>query len=555
MLKSVVNWVRNRLVTQGVLRNFILEEQRLEISKDGKINLASERLEQDEESFWPKFYLVSDKQHVSLKEFYSLLDIHLFGISFRNASVRFAKRIKSIFNPSYRQALSTAIKNRLALLSEDFNPEQFWKKYPELLNHSQGVEKLVQTAVDEALTKYQREMLSEVSTMTSDLVGNIVKTTMQEIEETFIRTATENNKLGNEDAYPDGVKFVFNRNQTRVIVFEQKPGVFPILYVDAVRNSAEYGRAKPLNRYRLSFPYIIFVIVMSGNRLESIYVAYSTRTLEKLDQKLVRCNLPNINYGRLCIGKMPEFKTVYDLVKSVQSAFFGNEFNRDWVSNYYPIRYNNRKYDTFDAWQELSKQNPNFALDALWDKEDSLKDFIIRATAKPKFFGPKAASNEEFLQLVTKMEARVTNALNVELPKYLLDNVQARGKYRRSIAERISTEVSEVSQILLRKLIIYMGTFLRAEPSPEELQSLQEVFIEQLTENYTKAFAQVSESLTSQDPNISPKAFTLDGLLEAKSLVTKQIDTINFEETGGNDNEFGSETFSGAFRSKSGTSA
>jgi hypothetical protein len=100
-----------------------------------------------------------------------------------------------------------------------------------------------------------------------------------------------------------------------------------------------------------------------------------------------------------------------------------------------------------------------------------------------------------------------------------------------------------------------MGTFLRAEPSPEELQSLQEVLIEQLTENYTKAFAQVSESLTSQDPNISPKAFTLDGLLEAKSLVTKQIDTINFEETGGNDNEFGSETFSGAFRSKSGTSA
>lgn len=141
--------------------------------------------------------------------------------------------------------------------------------------------------------------------------------------------------------------------------------------------------------YRLSVPYMIFVLMMKkkkdGERkLDELFLYFSHKPLKSLkDTKLRECLLPNMDGVAVCRGKkapskFSKNKTADEIVQKVIGDFWSSVFTDD-LGMAHGIK----------GWARATENNPEYwrELKSLSEPlEKSLHDFFIKKSCKEIFY-------------------------------------------------------------------------------------------------------------------------------------------------------------------------
>lgn len=161
---------------------------------------------------------------------------------------------------------------------------------------------------------------------------------------------------------PQGCRFYSSNRDRSTFVIEQAPTIRSLVW-----ERMESGNAK----WKLAFPYCIFVVVSHGNAVSTseCRVFYRTSPLSGTDDVLLRTNLCNVyRVGTICTGSLRvQGETLAQKADSFVSGFWGSRFNADLRSdNFDPAASKFPQVGSLAAWQTASEQNPLFPLGVEW---------------------------------------------------------------------------------------------------------------------------------------------------------------------------------------------
>ena len=167
---------------------------------------------------------------------------------------------------------------------------------------------------------------------------------------------------------PLGCRFFSQKGERSVFVIEQAPTTRQIQWD---------------GKWKLAFPYVIFVVVFSGQAVSTgeCRVFYRTSPLNNGDDKVLRSNLCNTyEDGRICTGDVRVAgETLAQKAESFVSAFWRSAFNWDLSGcNFNPAAQKFGQVCDLQTWQDESGKNPLFPLGINWFEYGRLADVIER---------------------------------------------------------------------------------------------------------------------------------------------------------------------------------
>ncbi len=168
---------------------------------------------------------------------------------------------------------------------------------------------------------------------------------------------------------PAGCRLYRQQGERSVFVIEQMP---------AVRTLNWRGMGEG-DKWKLGFPYVIFVISFSGGAVSTAHVFYRTSPLGNGDDALCRTNLCNVyTDAHICTGNMRvEGHSAAQKAESFVAGFWGSVFNTDlWDNNFRPAAAIFPQVANLAAWQAATEQNPLFPLGVQWLEFGSLTDVV-----------------------------------------------------------------------------------------------------------------------------------------------------------------------------------
>ena len=174
---------------------------------------------------------------------------------------------------------------------------------------------------------------------------------------------------------PQGCRLYHATGERSVFVIEQAPQVRSVVWTGMDQNGSNN------EKWKLAFPYVIFVVVFSGDAVSTgeCRVFYRTSPLGNGDDKLLRPNLCNTYQdGRICTGDVRVAgNTLAQKAESFVSAFWGSRFNTDLYDyNFRPASEKFPQVATLAQWQTESAANPFFPLAIDWLEAGKLADVI-----------------------------------------------------------------------------------------------------------------------------------------------------------------------------------
>jgi hypothetical protein len=172
---------------------------------------------------------------------------------------------------------------------------------------------------------------------------------------------------------PQGCRFYHSTGQRTVFDIEQVPQVRQIVWT-----GMEDGE-----RWKLAFPFVVFVVVLQGNSVstEECRVYYRTQPLAGTDDPVSRPNLCNTYEDcHICTGSVRVVgNTLAQKAESFVTEFWKSTFNSDLRDcNFYPAAQKFPQVATLTKWQEESQFNPLFLLAVKWLDAGKLQDAVER---------------------------------------------------------------------------------------------------------------------------------------------------------------------------------
>ena len=158
---------------------------------------------------------------------------------------------------------------------------------------------------------------------------------------------------------PAGCRFWVRSPEGReVFVVEQLPMRRQIEY----HASRRYG-SEPVE-YRLSFPYVVFVVSSVADRIESVMNFFRTSPLRSLDDPLEHSCLPNpSDDGIVCLGSVHVAgDSGAERIEALIGAFWSSRFNADIRRHALPFS------GGFRSWASRSRRDPLAGLSAPYDR-------------------------------------------------------------------------------------------------------------------------------------------------------------------------------------------
>lgn len=161
---------------------------------------------------------------------------------------------------------------------------------------------------------------------------------------------------------PAGCRMFHQQGDRSVFVIEQAPQVRQLIWL---------GTDDVGDRWKLAFPFVIFVVVFRGEAVATgeCRVFYRTSPLGSGDEKLSRPNLCNTYHdGRVCTGDVRvSGQTLAQKAEAFVTAFWRSRFNRDLADhNFWPMAERLPAVASLTAWQAESDRNPLFPLSVSW---------------------------------------------------------------------------------------------------------------------------------------------------------------------------------------------
>ncbi|MCK5607227.1 hypothetical protein KAR91_35415, partial [Candidatus Pacearchaeota archaeon] len=170
-----------------------------------------------------------------------------------------------------------------------------------------------------------------------------------------------------------------------VFLIEEQPQIRTILYDRTLEPEVEklkaqgryessgythnqYSNSNMPHRLTLAFPYMVYFVMLNRKlSLNTLMVFFRTHPITGLSDYLLKANFMNISTSqKVCLGGVAETETLnYSHgVAKVLDAFWVNEFNNDYVTNYQ--KYSNETELDYLTWQHLSNIDPMFIYGSKW---------------------------------------------------------------------------------------------------------------------------------------------------------------------------------------------
>jgi len=176
--------------------------------------------------------------------------------------------------------------------------------------------------------------------------------------------------------YSDGAKLLVleDEPQVRTVSFDNDPiSTLEFLKINGKYDLFDLEKFKYTRPYklRLSFPYIVYVILLSReNRYNGMYVFFRLNPITSMNDYLLKPCLPNIDgYYKMCLGlnsnSNGSTRSLTDSTSHILNTFWFNSFNNDYVDNV-------RDYETipeltdFFTWAYHTKVDPMFIFSVNW---------------------------------------------------------------------------------------------------------------------------------------------------------------------------------------------
>lgn len=174
--------------------------------------------------------------------------------------------------------------------------------------------------------------------------------------------------------FPEGTRYVSKDSNNLIVVVEEKPHVRSInfKYLDNNNNQIR-------STYSISLPYIYFIAIFNGSHyaFRELKMCCSKNPITSLNSSVFALPLPNVHGTHLiCTGSMnvnEENVTVIQKMNAVINSYWSSEFNTDLTQFLIdflrinsivtdPIQRNTQIAAGFLRWQQLSQQNPMWAI-------------------------------------------------------------------------------------------------------------------------------------------------------------------------------------------------
>ena len=139
---------------------------------------------------------------------------------------------------------------------------------------------------------------------------------------------------------------------------------------------------KELETYRLSFPYLIFVINFRGEHYDRVAVTLRNEPLRSLDDKIYRVPMSNIYWEPdglgvcMCVDERL-IGTVADCCRKVVEYFWFTKFGN--ITPYIKNPGLDERVKNYDVWEHHSKLKPSFVHTVKWsDPKYTIRQLMRR---------------------------------------------------------------------------------------------------------------------------------------------------------------------------------
>lgn len=209
---------------------------------------------------------------------------------------------------------------------------------------------------------------------------------------------------------PEGVRFHKRIGNSDILVVEQQPMVRTIL-VDTAYHQNKIGasrynelsfesRKTSQKQFRIALPYVVYYIALNYYQYGSFFIGFRNKPLNALNNELGLCVLPNSHdNGQVCCP-FPNHghKNIVDAVGYLIGTYWQSQF-RYCLHHRFP---KHPAFDTWEAWEQASKDNPLFVLDLNWSKLDFTMEKLLRRFESSPSAGFQDLSSK-FIQATSKI--------------------------------------------------------------------------------------------------------------------------------------------------------
>jgi hypothetical protein len=210
----------------------------------------------------------------------------------------------------------------------------------------------------------------------------------------FLKKINEKFLLTQIGMTPANCRYIESLSEkTKVIIIEEPPSIRTLFFFTksipeviaslTPEKIAEYqidkeDFEKELIKFNLALPYIIFIMVFNGSRLDLLQAAVRPKPIISLTDNLFVPPFLNINESfQVCLGEgVQDGTNIVVSTEKVLKKFWATPFNRDYANNFVKYKTVPIIGNLFD-WQYNSQENPMFIYKVDWIPMDqSCQSFL-----------------------------------------------------------------------------------------------------------------------------------------------------------------------------------
>lgn len=206
---------------------------------------------------------------------------------------------------------------------------------------------------------FRQLLLEQLSKVAAKTFATVIK---RHLAELILRTREEGVQEGliGEKSYvgleqlamPTGTRFFQCKGKMLLFVIEQPPMKRTIQTIAAT--------GSPVERYKLSFPFVVFFVVLRNRKFDNLYVLFRTKPLRTMNDALLCPALSNIfDDFHVCFSGPATAEHPVDTAETTLEKFWGGRFNLFHVNSYFG-------QITLEEWEKRSQEDSLFGLSYQW---------------------------------------------------------------------------------------------------------------------------------------------------------------------------------------------
>lgn len=333
---------------------------------------------------------------------------------------------------------------------------------------------------------FRQKLLEELGKQASNAFAELTRKHLAELvlrvrEETCFDgkgADVETDKNGSL-ALPTGTRFCVRKGSMTVFVIEQQPQNRTLRIMES---NGERGKL-----YELSFPYVVFFVVMRGRKSDKMYAFFRKKPLRDMKDALLCAGLPNMYQDfQVCFSPSIAKDTMAETVEETIGNYWGGRF----VDSHDPGNLTNQV--SYENWSAGTKKDSLFGLSYMWRQNSCTVASMIKKigadfaadSAKPR----RDANGKQIMSALDEAVANIAAKVNDKMKEVCFNLVPSWNTDEALLAATANR---------FREIVTEVGAFANSECGKE--------IVSVLGEDSLKAAlaAAVQETITSLEADAS----------------------------------------------------